>query len=114
MQLSARRLQDAARSLGRRGPFRRPPLVADGTLRKRGLTMTWPMILFFSAVVMAHATVIAAKGEDRAVAALGIIYMTPYRPQTPHIPSHSLLNMLSCPRSSAVERSTSESGLRDG
>ena len=53
-------------------------------------------------------------GADRKTMFLGIIYMTPYPYQTPHIPSHSLLNMLSCPRSSAVERSTSESGLRDG
>src|SRR5258705_10065962 len=33
-------------------------------------------------------------------------------PHTPHIPSHSLMNRFSCPRSSAVDRSTLSSGIR--
>lgn len=44
---------------------------------------------------------------DGEIKTMGIIPLTPLViHQTPHIPSHSLINMFSCPRSSAVERST--------
>lgn len=35
------------------------------------------------------------------------------RAHTPHIPSHSFSNMFSCPRSSAVEKSTSDNGTSE-